>query len=74
MEARICEFTMAVNAFLMRNQSGPLTDAFLDWLEPIAQNYHGLAAIPHLDLPGLIAQLRGASEKLTTVGDFQIGG
>jgi hypothetical protein len=47
-EARICEFTMAVNAFLMRNQSGPLTDAFLDWLEPIAQNYHGLAAIPHL--------------------------
>lgn len=55
------QYTMALNAFLMRNEGGPLTNAFLDWLEPIAQNYHGPVAMP--SLPIWIAELRSAPEQ-----------
>jgi hypothetical protein len=55
------QYTMALNAYLMRSDGGPLTNAFLDWLEPIATNYRGPAAMPNL--PVWIAKLRSASEQ-----------
>ena len=52
---------MALNAYLIRSEGGPLTNAFLDWLEPIAQKYQGPAVLP--SLPDWIIKLRSASEQ-----------
>jgi hypothetical protein len=55
------QYTMALNSYLMHREGGALTNAFLDWLEPIARNYHGPATMPGLHAS--IAQLRGVSEE-----------
>ncbi len=55
------QYMMAMNAYLMRSDAGPLTNAFLDWICPIARNYHGPAASP--ELADFIVQLRNLSEQ-----------
>lgn len=55
-ELRELQYMMGVVAYRIRGYLGEVSDSFLDWLIPVALNYHGPDADPKL--PGIMERSR----------------